>query len=241
MAEVERVVAFFNKKSKSPSRPTPPSSAVRPSTSMARRSPMRRWPRRRQADAVMFGAVGGPKWDKVPYASGPRPASCACARSSTCSPTCAPRSAMRRSPRPPRSGASMVEGLDILILRELTGGTYFGEPKEIVTLENGEKRAVDTTALYHARDRAHRPRRLRSRPQAQEQGALGRQAQRHGNRRAVARGRHRHARARGQGRGARSTSWPITAPCSWCATPSSSTSSSPTTCSATCCPTRPPC
>ena len=38
----------------------------------------------------------------------------------------------------------LVEGLDILILRELTGGTYFGEPKEIVTLENGEKRAVDT-------------------------------------------------------------------------------------------------
>ena len=32
-----------------------------------------------------------------------------------------------------------------MIVRELTGGTYFGEPKEIVTLENGEKRAVDTT------------------------------------------------------------------------------------------------
>ena len=39
----------------------------------------------------------------------------------------------------------VVDGLDIMIVRELTGGVYFGEPKEIVTQENGEKRAVDTT------------------------------------------------------------------------------------------------
>ncbi|HRD74530.1 MAG TPA: isocitrate/isopropylmalate family dehydrogenase, partial [Hyphomicrobiaceae bacterium] len=39
----------------------------------------------------------------------------------------------------------------ILILRELTGGTYFGEPKEIVTLEDGQKRAVDTT-VYTTRE-----------------------------------------------------------------------------------------
>jgi 3-isopropylmalate dehydrogenase len=38
----------------------------------------------------------------------------------------------------------VVEGLDILIVRELTGGVYFGEPKEIVTLEDGSKRGVDT-------------------------------------------------------------------------------------------------
>jgi len=38
----------------------------------------------------------------------------------------------------------VVEGLDILIVRELTGGVYFGEPKEIVTLEDGSKRGIDT-------------------------------------------------------------------------------------------------
>src|SRR5436305_11909137 len=38
----------------------------------------------------------------------------------------------------------LVEGLDIMIVRELTGGVYFGEPKEITTLDDGSKRAVDT-------------------------------------------------------------------------------------------------
>jgi len=42
------------------------------------------------------------------------------------------------------SRVEVVEGLDILILRELTGGVYFGEPKEITDLGNGQKRAVDT-------------------------------------------------------------------------------------------------
>ena len=38
----------------------------------------------------------------------------------------------------------LVDGLDIIILRELTGGVYFGEPKTITDLGNGQKRAVDT-------------------------------------------------------------------------------------------------
>ena len=38
----------------------------------------------------------------------------------------------------------VVEGLDILIVRELTGGVYFGEPKEIIDLGNGQKRGIDT-------------------------------------------------------------------------------------------------
>ena len=125
--------------------PRPVWSAAPPSTSTACRSAARRWPTRRRADAIIFGAVGGPKWDKVAYDIRPEAGLLklrkeldlfANLRPAICYPALAEASSLRRE---------YVEGLDILILRELTGGTYFGEPKEIVTLENGQKRAVDTT------------------------------------------------------------------------------------------------
>ena len=58
--------------------------------------------RARAADAILLGAVGGPKWAASPTSSARRPACCACARTSTCSPTCGRRSATRRWPRPRR-------------------------------------------------------------------------------------------------------------------------------------------
>ncbi len=97
-----------------------------------------------EADAVIFGAVGGPKWDKVAYEIRPEAGLLrlrkdldlfANLRPAICYPALADASSLKRE---------IVEGLDILIVRELTGGVYFGEPKEIVTLENGQKRAVDT-------------------------------------------------------------------------------------------------
>src|SRR4029079_15211597 len=96
------------------------------------------------ADAVMLGAVGGPKWDGVAYDQRPEAGLLrlrkdlelfANLRPAICYPALADASSLKRE---------LVEGLDMLIVRELTGGVYFGEPKEIVTLENGEKRAVDT-------------------------------------------------------------------------------------------------
>ena len=98
----------------------------------------------RAADAVMFGAVGGPKWDTLPFDKKPergllrlrkdlglfanlRPAICFDAL----------KDASSLKPE-------LVAGLDILIVRELTGGVYFGEPKEITTLPDGQQRAVDT-------------------------------------------------------------------------------------------------
>ncbi len=96
------------------------------------------------ADAVIFGAVGGPKWDDVPYEQRPEAGLLrlrkdlqlfANLRPAICYPALADASALKRE---------LVEGLDILIVRELTGGVYFGEPKEITELGNGQKRAVDT-------------------------------------------------------------------------------------------------
>jgi 3-isopropylmalate dehydrogenase len=96
------------------------------------------------ADAVIFGAVGGPKWDSVPFEHRPEAgllrlrkdlALFANLRPAVCYPALVAASSLK---------PEAVEGLDILILRELTGGVYFGEPKKITDLGNGQKRAVDT-------------------------------------------------------------------------------------------------
>jgi 3-isopropylmalate dehydrogenase len=98
----------------------------------------------RAADAILLGAVGGPKWDGVERHLRPergllgirselqlfgnlRPA------------ILYPQLADASSLKP-----ELVAGLDILIVRELTGGIYFGEPRGIRTLENGEREGFNT-------------------------------------------------------------------------------------------------
>ncbi|UAW99722.1 3-isopropylmalate dehydrogenase [Halopseudomonas nanhaiensis] len=100
--------------------------------------------RARAADAVLLGAVGGPKWDTIDPALRPergllkirsqlelfgnlRPA------------ILYPQLASASTLKP-----EVVSGLDILIVRELTGGIYFGQPRERRTLDNGERHAYDT-------------------------------------------------------------------------------------------------
>src|SRR6202521_2497720 len=96
------------------------------------------------ADAVIFGAVGGPRWDAVPYEARPEAGLLrlrkdlglfANLRPAICYPALASSSSLKRE---------VVDGLDIVIVRELTGGVYFGEPKTITDLGNGQKRAIDT-------------------------------------------------------------------------------------------------
>src|SRR6202521_491639 len=96
------------------------------------------------ADAIFLAAVGGPKWDGVPYDVRPEAGLLrlrkelglfANLRPAICYAPLADSSSLKRD---------VVEGLDIMIVRELTGGVYFGEPKTITDLGNGQKRAVDT-------------------------------------------------------------------------------------------------
>src|SRR3981189_713488 len=96
------------------------------------------------ADALILGGVGGPKWDSVPYEARPEAGLLrlrkelglfANLRPAVCYPALADASSLK---------PEGVDGLDIMIVRELTGGGYFGEPKTITDLGNGQKRAIDT-------------------------------------------------------------------------------------------------
>ena len=151
MAEVDRVLSFLNKKSKAEFRTerglAGGSSIDQHGTPLTDET----LAKCKAADAIIFGSVGGPKWDKVKYEIRPEAGLLrirkeldlfANLRPAICYPALAEASSLKRE---------LVEGLDILILRELTGGTYFGEPKEIVTLEDGQQRAVDTT-VYTTRE-----------------------------------------------------------------------------------------
>jgi len=131
------------------------------------------------ADAVLFGAVGGPKWDRVGYDFRPEAGLLrlrkdlelfANLRPTICYPALAGSSSLKRE---------VVEGLDILIVRELTGGVYFGEPKEILRSRQRPEAGRRHAGLRHLRDRADRRRRLRARQDAPQSGLLDGEEQRH--------------------------------------------------------------
>lgn len=98
----------------------------------------------RQSDAILLGAVGGPKWDELDSAIRPEKGLLkirselelfANLRPAILYPQLAEASTLK---------PEVVSGLDILIVRELTGGIYFGQPRGIRTLENGERQGYNT-------------------------------------------------------------------------------------------------
>jgi 3-isopropylmalate dehydrogenase len=98
----------------------------------------------RACDAILFAAIGGPKWDKLDRAIRPEKGLLKLRselglfgnlRPAILYPQLADASSLKKE---------IVAGLDILIVRELTGGIYFGEPRGIRTLANGEREGFNT-------------------------------------------------------------------------------------------------
>jgi 3-isopropylmalate dehydrogenase len=97
-----------------------------------------------EADAVLLGAVGGPQWDNLPFAQKPERGLLRLRKDMELFANLRPAFVFG-----PLVGAStlkkeVVEGLDMIIVRELTGGVYFGEPRGISTLPDGSRKGVNT-------------------------------------------------------------------------------------------------
>ena len=98
----------------------------------------------RKSDAILLGAVGGPKWDNLAFDQ--RPEQGLLRLRSDLQLFANLRPAISFDPLIHASSlkAEIIKGLDILIVRELTGGVYFGEPRGIEDLGNGKKRGLNT-------------------------------------------------------------------------------------------------
>jgi 3-isopropylmalate dehydrogenase len=102
------------------------------------------------SDAVLFGSVGGPKWEALPFELRPERGLLrlrkemdlfANLRPAVVFEALADASALKRD---------LVAGLDIMIVRELTGGIYFGEPRGVETLPDGTRRGINTEVYTEA-------------------------------------------------------------------------------------------
>ena len=100
--------------------------------------------RAKRADAILFGSIGGPKWDSVPFEGRPEVAVLALRRELGLFANLRPAVVLDPLVDASTLKADVVRGLDIMIVRESTGGIYFGEPRGIETLPDGSKRGVNT-------------------------------------------------------------------------------------------------
>lgn len=96
------------------------------------------------ADAVMLGAVGGPKWDQVDYNIRPEAGLLKLRKEMELFANLRPAIVFDALIDASSLKPDIIRGLDILIVRELTGGVYFGEPRGIEDLGNGQRRGVNT-------------------------------------------------------------------------------------------------
>src|SRR5216110_346132 len=103
-----------------------------------------------QADAVLFGSVGGPKWETLPFELQPERGLLKLRKEMDLFANLRPALVFEALADASSLKRDLVAGLDLMIVRELTGGIYFGEPRGVETLPDGTRRGINTEVYTEA-------------------------------------------------------------------------------------------
>ncbi|MFT6332570.1 MAG: 3-isopropylmalate dehydrogenase [Lentimonas sp.] len=98
----------------------------------------------KNSDAILLGAVGGPKWESLDYANRPERGLLGIRKELGLFANLRPAVVFEALASSSTLKPEIVSGLDIMIVRELTGDVYFGEPRGVETLPNGDRKGVNT-------------------------------------------------------------------------------------------------